>query len=93
MTVLGSGIAVGSIIGLVKGDYGVVELFGFLQRGMEWMQDLAMIAIVVGGVVGLMNYYGGIDYLLEKVKSKIKSKKRCRIWNGNISQFTRCSHY
>ena len=75
MTVLGSGIAVGSIIGLVKGDYGVVELFGFLQRGMEWMQDLAMIAIVVGGVVGLMNYYGGIDYLLEKVKSKIKSKK------------------
>ncbi len=75
MTVLGAGIAVGSIIGLVKGDYGIVELFGFLQRGMGWMQDLAMIAIVVGGVVGLMNYYGGIDYLLEKVKSNIKSKK------------------
>lgn len=75
MTVLGAGIAVGSIIGLVKGDYGVIELFEYLQRGMGWMQDLAMIAIVVGGVVGLMNYYGGIDYLLEKVQSRIKSKK------------------
>lgn len=75
MTVLGSGIAVGSAIGLIKGDFGAIELFGFLQRGMEWMQDLAMIAIIVGGVVGLMNYYGGIDYLLEKVNAKIKSKK------------------
>lgn len=75
MLVLGAGIGVGSVIGLVLGDYGFVELLGFLQRGMGWMQDLAIISIVVGGIVGLMNYYGGIDYLLSTVTSKIKSKK------------------
>lgn len=75
MSVLGAGILMGAIIGLYKGDFNFIELLGVLQRGMGWMQDLAMISIVVGGVVGLMNYYGGIDYLLEKVTSKIKTKK------------------
>lgn len=75
MAVLGAGIGVGSLIGLGMGDFGVIELFGVLQRGMGWMQDLAIISIVVGGVVGLMNYYGGIDYLLNKVSEKINSKK------------------
>ncbi|HEY4543144.1 MAG TPA: Na+/H+ antiporter NhaC family protein [Tissierellaceae bacterium] len=75
MTVLGSGIAVGSLVGFLMGDFGYVEWLQVLQRGMGWMQDLAMIAIVVGGVVGLMDYYGGIDYLLDFAQKKIKSKK------------------
>ncbi|MGO1470278.1 MAG: Na+/H+ antiporter NhaC family protein, partial [Tissierella sp.] len=75
MAVLGSGILVGGIIGLIMGDFGIIGLFGVLQTGMEWMQDLALISIVVGGIVGLMNHYGGIDYLLYKVNEKIKSKR------------------
>jgi len=75
MAVLGSGILAGSIVGLVKGDFGIIGLFQVLQQGMEWMEDLAIIAIVVGGVVGLMDYYGGIDYLLNAVTSRIKTKK------------------
>ena len=75
MVVLGAGIGVGSVIGLIMGDYGFVELLGYLQRGMGWMQDLAIISIVVGGIVGLMSHYGGIDYLLTSVTSRIKSKK------------------
>lgn len=75
MAVLASGIAVGSIIGMMLGDFNVIELFGVLQRGMEWMEDLAMISIVVGGIVGLMQHYGGIDFLLNKISEKINSKK------------------
>jgi len=75
MAVLGIGVGVGAIIGLMNGSFNVVELFGFLQRGMGWMQDLAIIAIIVGGLVGLMKYYGGIDYLLEKITGSVKSKK------------------
>lgn len=75
MSVLLIGVLTGSIIGLANGTFGVVELLGFIQRGMGWMEDLAIIAIVIGGIVELMKYYGGIGYLLEKVTSKIKSKK------------------
>src|SRR5699024_8009358 len=75
MLVLGIGIGVGAIIGLALGHFNLVGLFATLQRGMEWMDDLAIIAIVVGGLVGLMDYYGGIDYLLEKVTANVKTKK------------------
>ncbi len=75
MLVLGIGIGTGAIIGLALGHFNVVGLFATLQRGMEWMEDLAIIAIVVGGLVGLMDYYGGIDYLLEKVTVNVKTKK------------------
>ena len=75
MLVLVIGVLTGSVIGLATGAFGFIELLGFIQRGMGWMQDLAIIAIIIGGIVELMKYYGGIGYLLEKVTSKIKTKK------------------
>lgn len=84
MAVLGAGIGVGSIIGLILGDFNITGLFGVLQRGMGWMQDLAIISIIVGGIVGLMNHYGGIDYLLNLVSEKIKSKKGAEFGIGAL---------
>ncbi|BDR66546.1 Na+/H+ antiporter NhaC family protein [Clostridium tetani] len=79
MLVLGIGIGTGSIIGLAMGSFNMVELFEVLQRGMGWMEDLAIISIIVGGLVGLMDYYGGLNYLLEKVTGKVKTKKGAQI--------------
>lgn len=79
MVVLGIGIATGSIIGLAMGSFNIVEMFAILQRGMGWMEDLALISIIVGGLVGLMHYYGGIEYLLEKLASKVKTKKGAEV--------------
>lgn len=39
------------------------------------MEDMSIIAIVVGGVVALMNHFGGITYLLENLTARIKSKR------------------
>ena len=39
------------------------------------MEDLALIAILIGGVVGIIKHNGGIDYLLYFITSKIKTKK------------------
>lgn len=75
MVVLAIGIGTGAILGLSLGAFNFVELLGFIQRGFGWMQDLCLIAIIIGGIIGLMNYYGGVNYLLDKITSKIKSKK------------------
>ena len=40
------------------------------------MENMAIIALVVGGVVAIMEYLGGIDYLLENLTAKIKIKKK-----------------
>ena len=73
--VLGLGIGIGLVIGLVHGSFTFFEIFGILQRGLGWMEDMAMIAMVVGGVVALMKHLGGIDFILENLTSRIKSKK------------------
>ena len=75
INVLGIGIGLGLIIGLVHGDFTFMEIFGILQRGFGWMEDMSIIAMVVGGVVALMHYHGGIDFILENLTARIKSRK------------------
>lgn len=75
INVLGIGIALGLGIGLMNGSFQFIEIFGILQRGFGWMQDILIIAIVVGGVVALMHNFGGIDFILENLTSRIRSRK------------------
>lgn len=39
------------------------------------MEDLAIVAILIGGMIGIIQHNGGIQWLLNFVSSKIKSKK------------------
>lgn len=75
INVLSIGIVLGLIIGLYHHSFTFFEIFGIFQRGMGWMEDMAIIAVIVGGVVALMHYFGGIDYILYKLTSNIKSEK------------------
>ena len=75
MIVLTIGVVLGLIIGLFNNSFTFIEIFSVVQRGMGWMENMAIIALVVGGVVAIMEYLGGIDYLLENLTEKIKSKK------------------
>lgn len=65
----------GVIIGIMHGDFTFVESFKVVHTGMTWMQDMAVIAIFVGGLVELMKYLGGIDWLLYKLSRGMKTKK------------------
>ncbi|NYF23722.1 Na+/H+ antiporter NhaC family protein [Sporosarcina sp. JAI121] len=75
LIVLLGGTIFAGIIGLIDGTY---SFSGFLQTvadGIISMEDLALIAILIGGVVGIIKHNGGIDYLLYFITSKIKTKK------------------
>lgn len=65
----------GVAIGLLHGDFTFVESFGVVHEGMTWMQDMAVIAVFVGGLVSMMKYLGGIDWLLSKLSKNTKTKK------------------
>lgn len=75
IAVLVSGIMVGSVIGLFRGSFDVIELFAKIQQGMGWMEDLAIIALIIAGIVGLMNRYGGIQWLLESITRRVKTRR------------------
>lgn len=65
----------GVVVGIFHGDFTFVESFGIVHEGMTWMQDMAVIAIFVGGLVAMMKYLGGIDWLLAKLSKNTKTKK------------------
>ncbi len=73
--VMGIGILSGVIIGLIHGDFAAIETFGVLHTGMVWMEDMALIAVLVGGMVALMKHFGGVDYLLHHLTKNVKSAK------------------
>lgn len=75
--VLVVGIAMTGIIGIATGSIGLFEWLVSLSEGMESMFFLAVFAMLVSGLIGLIRYYGGIEWLVETMTAKIKSKKAC----------------
>ncbi|WP_099189059.1 Na+/H+ antiporter NhaC family protein [Tepidibacter mesophilus] len=75
MLVLAGGIIFSGSIGIICGDFGIYELFQAMATGMRNLQDLSVTIIIIGGTVELIKYNGGIDYLLNLITSKMKTKK------------------
>ncbi|MGL5756499.1 MAG: Na+/H+ antiporter NhaC family protein [Paraclostridium sp.] len=72
---LGSGIVFAGIIGVFTNSFDLLGLIGAISEGMAGMYELSLLVLVVGGVVALIKFNGGIDYILYFITSKIKSKK------------------
>ncbi|MCU5745229.1 Na+/H+ antiporter NhaC family protein [Staphylococcus sp. SQ8-PEA] len=75
IVVLIGGTILSAVIGLIDGSYGWTGLLKSLAKGIEGMEDIAILAILIGGLVSIIEYYGGIRWLLNFVRSKVKSKR------------------
>lgn len=73
--VLIGGTAIAGVIGLIDGSFGWKGLLSAVSKGIIGMEDIAMIALLIGGLVGIIQHNGGIDWLLQFVRSKVKSKR------------------
>ncbi len=75
LIVLIGGMVFAGIIGLMDGSFTISSLLSAIAEGIMSMEDLALIAILIGGIVGMIQHNGGIDYLLYQVSRKVKTKK------------------
>ncbi|KRU28923.1 sodium:proton antiporter [Clostridium sporogenes] len=73
--VLCGGIAFSAVIGLYFGTFNIVGLFQSMGEGIGGMTELVIISLIIGGMVEVIKYNGGIDFLLNLIKSKVKSKR------------------
>lgn len=76
---LAGGIVLAGAIGIFTNSLDIFTFLSASSQGMIGMEDLAMIAIVIGGIVELIKFNGGIDFLLSFITSKIKSKRGAEI--------------
>ena len=71
---MGAGIAAGLIIGIAQGSFSLAESLTVVGNGIISMEDTAVIAVMVGGLVALMHYLGGIQWLLNSLSRSVKSR-------------------
>lgn len=72
---LSFGVVFAGGIGLFTNSFG---LFGFIEAisgGIAGMYELCLLVIIIGGLVELIKLNGGIDFILNFISSKIKTKK------------------
>lgn len=71
--ILAGGVLFAGLIGLFTGTMDMWQFIDAISEGMAGMQELCILVIVVGGVIGLIKHNGGIDFVLNFITSKIKS--------------------
>lgn len=73
--VLGGGILLAGLIGMWDGGLGLPTFFNSVALGAWGMHKLILLTIMLGGIVALMNYNGGIQFILNKLTNKVQTKK------------------
>ncbi|KOO47081.1 Na+/H+ antiporter NhaC family protein [Priestia koreensis] len=79
LVILSAGIVLAGGIGLVDGSYTVSSLFQKMTAGIFGMSELIILALLIGGMVELINHNGGIKYLLDALTRKIRSPKGAQL--------------
>ncbi|MEW4285535.1 Na+/H+ antiporter NhaC family protein [Priestia koreensis] len=75
LVILSGGVILAGAIGLADGSYTLSSLFQKITDGIFGMSELIILALLIGGMVELINHNGGIQYLLNTLTRKIRSPK------------------
>ncbi|MGN0421356.1 MAG: Na+/H+ antiporter NhaC family protein [Lachnospiraceae bacterium] len=75
--VLALGIMLCGIIGVFGQGITFFEWAKAVSSGMEGMFWLAVFATMISGLIGLVEYYGGISWMIQTISGKIRSKRGC----------------
>jgi Na+/H+ antiporter NhaC len=86
--VLSTGVVFAGIIGFADGSYHVMDIIQAISVGMAGMFEISFLAILIAGMVEVIKYNGGIDFLLHAVTSKIKTKKGAKFGIAGLVGFT-----
>lgn len=73
-TVLTSGILASIILGRIAG-YDLLDMCGFVGKGIDSMGDLIIITLLAAGMLGIVKAMGGIGFLLGKLTSHVRSSR------------------
>ena len=69
------GIVATGVVGLCTGSFGLFDWFGSLGSGMSGMGELIIITLMAGGMLELIRFNGGVDYIIEVLTRRINGKK------------------
>ena len=74
---LGTGLSL--IVGLMTAAFDWTQIFSVMGNGVTAMYDITVISIIVACIGALVKEYGGIEWLIGFIRSRVNSKKGAQL--------------
>ena len=75
LIVLFIGIFLAGIIGILTGSFSTISWMGAMGEGIMGMSELIIVTLLAGGMLALIRYNGGIEYLIRVLTLRINGKR------------------
>ena len=75
MAVLMIGIVLCGVIGVSMEGFSIWDYLSAVGGGIDGMGQLIIVTLLAGGMLGMIRYNGGIDYLINKLTSKVNGAR------------------
>ncbi|MBR6673053.1 MAG: Na+/H+ antiporter NhaC family protein [Alistipes sp.] len=75
LVVLVLGILSSGVIGLLSGKMSLLDWFSTMGEGIGSMGELIIITMMAGGMLEMIRINGGIDYIISRLCSRIRSRR------------------
>ena len=75
VTVLAIGIGVNGILGWILGSYDFVGWMSAIGTGIGSMGELIIVSLLAGGMLEMIRYNGGMEFIIESLTRHIKGKR------------------
>lgn len=63
------------MIGLLTGSISLFDWLGSMGTGITGMGELIIITLMAGGMLELIRFNGGVDYIIQKLTKHVNSKR------------------
>lgn len=83
--VLIGGTIVSLIVGVATEAIALNEMFKVVGNGVTGMYDITVVSIIVACIVSLVKEHGGIRFVLDMIRSRIKSSKGAELGIAGLS--------
>ena len=75
LIVLFIGILLAGIIGIAAGSFDAIGWMGAMGNGIMGMSELIIVTLLAGGMLALIRYNGGLEYLIRALTIRIRGKR------------------
>ena len=79
------GILLNAVIGFSTGSLDWFSWLGSMGQGMVSMGDLVIVTLLAGGMLGIIRYNGGLDYIMKGVVGHVRGRRGAEFSIGALT--------
>lgn len=88
---LGAALLYTLFIGFAFNFFSPLKALEAFQVGLQSMLEISVLCLIIGGVVGLIRYHGGIDYIIDFISKRLKTKRQASLGIGALTALVNAS--